>query len=219
MVGYQRGQLTAAYSWAAGADLGRNCARCATPGRNSDSARRCTRSSPKSGWYGLRILSSVPVGHAPTGYAARQPVMRKIASATTARPRAATRSVWQENSRKPHATKLSAFEAMAFAPYAYLAWGVPDPDVIEDEVEAARERMAALDGVEPHTAYGVAAEELALYRASVDLLIVGSRRDGPVGRLVHGSTAQQLARSARCPLLVLTRAALNADPPNASQPN
>jgi hypothetical protein len=36
--------------------------------------------------------------------------------------------------------------------------------------------------------------------------VVGSRGYGPVGRLVHGSTSQRLARAAHCPLLVLTRA-------------
>jgi len=54
-------------------------------------------------------------------------------------------------------------------------------------------------------AYGVPAEELALYSASLDLSVVGSRGYGPIGRLVHGSTSQKLARTARCPLLVLPR--------------
>ena len=50
-----------------------------------------------------------------------------------------------------------------------------------------------------------------MYSASLDLLIVGSRDYGPIGRLVHGSTSQQLARMARCPLLVLTRSARERD--------
>jgi hypothetical protein len=62
-----------------------------------------------------------------------------------------------------------------------------------------------VDGVEARVAYGQPADELAAYSASVDLLIVGSRGYGPIGRLVHGSTSQQLARAARCPLVVLTR--------------
>lgn len=70
-----------------------------------------------------------------------------------------------------------------------------------------RERIAALEGVEPHAVYGDAVEVLTLYSASLDLLIVGSRGFGPVGRLVHGSTAQHLAGTARCPLLILPRAA------------
>jgi nucleotide-binding universal stress UspA family protein len=74
-------------------------------------------------------------------------------------------------------------------------------------LEDARGRIAALGDVEPRAVYGQPAEELALYSASLDLLIVGSRGYGPIGRLIHGSTSQQLAHSARCPLLVLTRAA------------
>jgi nucleotide-binding universal stress UspA family protein len=72
-------------------------------------------------------------------------------------------------------------------------------------VEQARQRITALADVEAHAAYGVPAEELAVYSASLDLLVVGSRGYGPLGRLVHGSTSRQLGRSARCPLLVLTR--------------
>jgi nucleotide-binding universal stress UspA family protein len=74
-------------------------------------------------------------------------------------------------------------------------------------VERARARIGMLRDVEPHSAYGDAVEELTLYSAWVDLLVAGSRGYGPLGRLVHGSSAQHLARTARCPLLVLTRAA------------
>jgi nucleotide-binding universal stress UspA family protein len=56
-------------------------------------------------------------------------------------------------------------------------------------------------------AYGDAAEELALYSASLDLLVVGSRGFGPIGRLIHGSTSTKLTHMARCPLLVLPRSA------------
>ena len=87
----------------------------------------------------------------------------------------------------------------------------PTEDSITDVVDAARARIADLGDVEPHAVYGRPAEELALYGASLDLLVIGSRDYGPVARLVHGSTAQELARSARCPLLVLTRAARAGD--------
>jgi nucleotide-binding universal stress UspA family protein len=109
--------------------------------------------------------------------------------------------------------KLSAFEAVSLPANAHGFAGIaPGDEDYEQLVEAARHRVAALDGVEPHAAYGHAAEELALYSASLDLLIVGSRDYGPIGRLVHGSTSQQLARNARCPLLVLTRAARATHP-------
>ena len=80
-------------------------------------------------------------------------------------------------------------------------------DAVDALVKEARDRLTALGGVEAHAAYGDAAEELALYSASLDLLIVGSRGYGPVGRLIHGSTSRRLTHMARCPLLVLPRSA------------
>lgn len=104
-------------------------------------------------------------------------------------------------------TRLSAFQAVFFPVHPYAGLAFPGPDAIEAMVDAAREQVAALGGVEAHAAYGLAAEELALYSASLDLLVIGSRGYGPLGRLVHGSTARMLAHTARCPLLVLTRRA------------
>lgn len=102
--------------------------------------------------------------------------------------------------------RLSALEAVSLPSDAFLGPGAVD-NTPQRLLEDARERIAALGGVEPRAAYGQPAEELALYSASLDLLIVGSRGYGPIGRLIHGSTSQQLAHSARCPLLVLTRTA------------
>src|ERR671935_393501 len=104
------------------------------------------------------------------------------------------------------AAKLSALEAVSLPSYAFVGPGAAD-NAPQCLVEDALERIAGLGDVEPHAAYGQPAEELALYSASLDLLIVGARGYGPVGRLIHGSTSQQLAHSARCPLLVLIRTA------------
>jgi nucleotide-binding universal stress UspA family protein len=41
----------------------------------------------------------------------------------------------------------------------------------------------------------------------MDLLVIGSRRWGPLARLLLGSTGEALARDAGCPLLVAPRAA------------
>ncbi len=107
--------------------------------------------------------------------------------------------------------RLSACEAIALPVYTFLGGPVPIDNVVEDLVEQAQTRIAALGGIEPHAVYGNVVEELALYSASLDLLIVGSRGYGPIGRLVHGSTSSQLARTARSPLLVLPRAAPEPD--------
>lgn len=84
-------------------------------------------------------------------------------------------------------------------------------DALAALLEDAESELAGLKDVDRHACYGRPAEELAIFSASVDLLVVGSRSYGPVGRLVHGSTSQQLARTARCPPLILTRAARAAE--------
>ena len=98
--------------------------------------------------------------------------------------------------------KLSAFEAVALSTEPVQCASVPLSDTVDALVNEARDRITALGGVEAHAAYGDAAEELALYSASLDLLIVGSRGYGPIGRLIHGSTSTKLAHMARCPLLL-----------------
>ena len=103
--------------------------------------------------------------------------------------------------------KLSAFEAISVPAYVSAPGAGAAGEMLPLLVEEARERIAALGQVEAHAVYGMAAEELALYSASLDLLVVGSRGYGPLGRLVHGSVSRQIARSARCPVLVLTRGA------------
>jgi nucleotide-binding universal stress UspA family protein len=105
-----------------------------------------------------------------------------------------------------HEARLSAFEAVSIPAIALSEGPAPVDEWTQELLEDARRRVSALEDVEPHAVYGQASEELAMFSASVDLLVVGSRGYGPVGRLIHGGTSQELARVARCPLLVLTRA-------------
>ena len=51
---------------------------------------------------------------------------------------------------------------------------------------------------------GDAADALveAVGRHGVDLVVIGSRGFGPLGRLVHGSVSSKVAQDARCPCLV-----------------
>jgi nucleotide-binding universal stress UspA family protein len=67
--------------------------------------------------------------------------------------------------------------------------------------------MAALEGAEGEAVIGLVGEELAAFCDRLDLVVVGSRGYGPMRSLVLGSTSQHLVRHARCPLLVLPRAA------------
>jgi nucleotide-binding universal stress UspA family protein len=146
------------------------------------------------------------VAIAPAGYSEQPRVMREIGvgydgSAESEHAVDVARELAAE-----WGAKLSAFTALSVPTSAFGPGHRPLTDAINDLVSQARHRIAALGGVEPHAAYGTAAEELAIYSASLDLLIIGSRAYGPIGRLIHGSTSARLARTARCALLVLPRA-------------
>jgi len=147
------------------------------------------------------------VAIAPAGYAGEPKMMREIGVGYDGSPESEHALDFARKLAAEVGAKLSAFEAGSLPRYAFSAGSVPTDVAVEELIQDAQQRVAALGDVEPHAAYGHPAVELAMYSASLDLLILGSRSYGPIGRLVHGSTAQQLAHTARCPLLVLTRAA------------
>ena len=89
------------------------------------------------------------------------------------------------------------------------------PSAIDQLVERHAECLAQFEGVEGIVTYGGPREELVQAGKELDLLIVGSRGYGPIGRLFHGSVSRYLAGHATCPLLVLPRrttAAENGQP-------
>lgn len=152
------------------------------------------------------------VAIAPSGYACSPAAIRQIGvaydgSAESEHAVSVARTLAAERG-----ASLSACEAVALPAYTFIGGPVPIDDTLDALVEQARRRIADLGGIEAHAVYGNVVDELTAYSASVDLLIVGSRAYGPIGRLVHGSTSRQLAHSARCPLLVLTRVGEPAAP-------
>jgi nucleotide-binding universal stress UspA family protein len=159
------------------------------------------------------------VAIAPAGYAEHPKAMREIGvaydeSAESAHALEVARGLALESG-----AKLSAFEALEVPVFAYPSKTVPLPYIAptDEVISATRERIAALGEIEPHVVYGVPGEELALYSASVDLLVIGSRGYGPVGRLVHGSTTRHLMRHVRCPLLAITKTARATDETGAAE--
>ena len=147
------------------------------------------------------------VAIAPAGYLNEPAVIREIGVGYDGSPESEHALRLARELAAEFDATLSAFEVVSLPRYLFTGGRAPIDEPIEDFVNDARERIAGLGDVEAHAAYGRPAEELALYSASLGLLIVGSRGYGPIGRLIHGSTSQQLAHTARCPLLVLTRAA------------
>jgi nucleotide-binding universal stress UspA family protein len=75
-------------------------------------------------------------------------------------------------------------------------------------------RLGGVDDLDGQVSYGSPGEKLACFSKEIDLLIVGSRSAGPVGRLFTGSTSNYLARRAHCPLLVFPRSADRSEAPN-----
>lgn len=146
--------------------------------------------------------SPSPVAVAPARYAMDRPELKKIGvaydgSLGSERALAVARRLARERR-----AELSAFEVIREPVHAY------DPRVgqaeVDEDVAEARDRVAALGDLEAHAASGEPPEELARYAASVDLLVLGPHERRPLDRLSLGSTAQRLAESPACPLLVLS---------------
>lgn len=158
------------------------------------------------------------VAVAPFGYADRPTVLGEIGVAYNGSPESEAALAVARALASEHKSRLSAFEAVAVPAYLSVPGAGAAIESLPALVEQASARITALGGVEAHAAYGQAAEELAVFSASLNLLVVGSRGYGPFGRLVHGSTSRQLVRTARCPLLVLTRGAGVRSPQLAERP-
>ncbi len=100
------------------------------------------------------------------------------------------------------------------------AYATAHQTVVEARTKDARTRMeAALEACEGDRAEGAVvtgdpARELIALSRRVDLLVLGSRRWGPVRRLALGSTSERVIRSAECPVLVPPRpGGRGAEPP------
>jgi nucleotide-binding universal stress UspA family protein len=84
-----------------------------------------------------------------------------------------------------------------------------DPDVSPLTVDEpaidsnpAPQRLADIDGLQVQTIDGPPRKALVEFSRGMDLLVCGSRRNGPVRRIVLGSTSESLARHPHTPLLV-----------------
>lgn len=147
------------------------------------------------------------VAVAPAGYAQRPALINEIGVGYDGSPESRHALDVARELAGAFGARVSAFQAVSLPLEGFVDPRRFGHETLEMRIEQARQEIAALGDVEPHAAYGDPGEELALYGASVDLLIVGARGYGPVGRMVHGHTSMHLARAARCPLLVLPRAA------------
>ncbi len=152
------------------------------------------------------------------GYAQRPAPITRIGIAYNGSPESRTALDAARKLAAQTNGSLHALYVVAITSYAYTGIIAPDVgDVIEDMVKEADDVLRELPDVEGRAVYGLSGEELAAFGNEVDILLVGSRSYGPVRRLVLGSTSDYLERHARCPLLVLPRAAADGAAGEAGQ--
>ncbi len=106
---------------------------------------------------------------------------------------------------------LSVIEVISQAPRDTMEDFYNPTFSIQRALRRTEKRLSDLGGVVPYAVFGAPDEELTLFSGSIDLLIVGSRSHGPLGRLLLGSTSLAIVRTVRCPLLVLTRGAVTGE--------
>lgn len=161
--------------------------------RNADDTRHSLNGAP------------CPVAVAPAGYAHLGQGIHRIGVAYDESTESEHALALARGLAAEYSASLAVCEVVYFPARFYVGPAFPDRSSIQQTLAEMRDRLGQLDGVEPHARCGDPAEELAQFSESVDLLVVGSRGYGPVGRFLYGSTTQRLARSARCPLLAVTR--------------
>ncbi len=170
----------------------------------------------------MAALSGAPcaVAIAPRGYALADPVWHTVGvghdgSAESALALAAIRDLAERH----HA----GIRVMAVVPLQ----GTPPASVVPTDwttetVEAMRierSRLDAIPGAKGEVVFGDPVHELIGLSEEVDLLAVGSRGQGPWGRLVGGSVSNQLVRRSHCPLLVLPRRVRETAPAGPAAPS
>ena len=107
---------------------------------------------------------------------------KRSGSASTDRFTANGRSRWPGD-WPPSDRRLSSFEAVPVPVYARDPWNVKGE--VEEHVEAARQRVAALGHLEPEAGVGDPVHELARYGQSVDLLVIGGHDYRPIDHLLE----------------------------------
>ena len=83
-------------------------------------------------------------------------------------------------------------------------------EVVQASVDALQAKVAdaargTAEKVETDIQLGRPASALLKLSQEVDLLLIGSRRWGPVARVILGSTGEALLHDASCPVLVVPR--------------
>lgn len=176
--------------------------------------------SSRRGWLGRAFVGDDPraalngspcaVAIAPGGYADSPAQISRIGVGYDGSPESEQALA---NARELAARNGSTITALAVISLQSIPYGEPIPDnwpeVAKQLVSEERRRLHGFADIDGDATYGEPSDELAAFSEDVNLLIVGSRSYGPIGRLFNGSTSNYLAKRAGCPLLVLPRNSVN----------
>jgi nucleotide-binding universal stress UspA family protein len=164
----------------------------------------------------LAALNGAPcaIAIAPNGYAEMPHGLGNVGIGYDASPEshqalAAARALAERHGSTIRALSVVSLQSIPYGEPIPVGWPQIAAGLVDDELK----RFHDVDDVVGDATYGEPSEELARFGDELDLLIVGSRGYGPIGRLFNGSTSNYLARRARCPLLVLPRTAAAGDEP------
>ncbi len=168
-----------------------------------------------------RLLAAAPcaIAVAPVGFAERDARIARIAVAFDGSGEARMALDWAaaiaERIRAsllllavagPHDTAGAAHAAGGWAGKALSAEGAEhEVGRLEQVVDSALDELPAGVGASAKVVRGEPAEAIAAASADVDLIVIGSRGYGPLGRVLLGGTASALLRAAACPVVVTPR--------------
>ena len=156
----------------------------------------------------LFALNGAPcaVAIAPMGYAARPYEISSIGVGYDGSPESERALAAARELARQHASRIKVRSVVSLQSVPYRE-PIPEnwPDLAKQLMDDELRGLSGLEGVEREVTYGEPSEELAQFSEDLDVLIVGSRSYGPLGRLVQGSVSNYLAGRARCPLVVLPR--------------
>jgi nucleotide-binding universal stress UspA family protein len=83
----------------------------------------------------------------------------------------------------------------------------------DDELRTWVDSMGGPTGVELRARHGGPLDQLLDAGADADLIVVGRHAHGPVGQFIHGALGDDLARLARCPVVLVPTPARDVDTP------
>ena len=170
----------------------------------------------------LAALNGAPcaVAIAPRGYVFAAPAWSAIGvaddgSGESALALAAARDLAERHDARVRVAAVVPLEGVPPTSVGPTDW---TSETVES-MRIERTRLAGIPGAEAEVLFGDPVEELVRLSETVDLLAVGSRGYGPVGRFVNGSVSNQLARRCHCPLLVLPRSVSAKAPQQPAAPS